>query len=124
MGGLRKLFGGGKKKEHVPHDFPVDERDRQAIDALTAQGVDLGAPVTVRHSLSLPNAGAIDLAKQRLAEHELQVEATADGAGVTATQRITLDIPTISRFRAQLTKFAERQGGTYGGWALVTENLA
>jgi hypothetical protein len=122
---LRRMFGGGRRRRAMGGEggeqaFPVDERDRSAVEGLKARGIDPSRPQRIRHTLTFANREGADEAAERLRGRgfDVQVESGAGDHGpvLVARQQTVLDLDAIAQIRGRLTRFAGRHGGEYEGW--------
>lgn len=102
----------------------LDAGDGAAVDAIAASGVDLAAPVLLRHVL---------LVREPAAAEALGAAVTADGydvrldtvdGGLTwivrASETALLTPVHVARARARFTSLASRHGAEYEGWEAAT----
>jgi regulator of ribonuclease activity B len=108
------LFGGDKRDLQDPADAEVVERLRK-------EGVDLRAPLEIRHVLSFDTEGAARRAALEFGESpewRVEVGRAADGPQwlFSLTHRAVVDLAAIKKLRSSFGGLAERNGGRYDGW--------
>jgi Regulator of ribonuclease activity B len=100
---------------------PPPSGDAQVLEQLRTAGVDLKAPLEIRHYLYFTTEGGA----RRLAlefgdtgEWRVEVRRAAQGPEwlFLLTHRTVIDLATIQGFRTSLTAMAARSGGRYDGW--------
>ena len=101
--------------------------DVAALAELTAGGVDLAAPVLVRHHLLLPGAAAVGEAARLLADEGYRVGPDERPvAGVPPAGLPVLAVRTeavtglgLAQERSRMAGLAQRLGGASTGWDLL-----
>jgi hypothetical protein len=100
---------------------PPPSGDAQVLEQLRAAGVDLKAPLEIRHSLYFETEGgarrvALELGDS--AEWRVEIRRAAQGPEwlFLLTHRAVIDLAAIQRLRTSLTEMAARNGGHYDGW--------
>lgn len=101
----------------------LESRDPAAADSFVlaqaaARGVDVERPLLVRHTLLLPDAGALGLAQELLAQDGYRTTVVADGPPlqVLAWRTQVLTALSASQERSRMAGLAQRLGGDVGGW--------
>nr|WP_269205099.1 ribonuclease E inhibitor RraB [Motilibacter aurantiacus] len=77
-----------------------------------------GAPLLVRHHLTLPAPEAVEQARRLVAEEGYALAAERDGAGWRA-RASRVEVPSglvLSRERSRMAGLAQRLGGDVAGW--------
>jgi hypothetical protein len=122
---FRRMLGGGRRRramggEGGERTFPIDDRDRAAIEGLKAQGIDPSRSQRIRHTLTFATREGADEAAERLRGRgfDVQVEGGAGDHGpvLVARQQTVLDLGSVAQIRGRLTRFADHHGGEYQGW--------
>ena len=112
MSVIRRLFGGDAEQ-------PGDG-DSQLIAKLIASGVDLSAPLTVEHFLTLPDERSARQIVAKLASTGGTVQLNPSIIGRSWAVRVTfpmiVTLERITAIREQLGSFAAEHGGEYTGW--------
>lgn len=104
----------------VGHAESVEAGDGAAVAAIAASGVDLAAPVHVRHVLLVNDPAAAEAlaAAVRADGYDVRLD-THDGGWtwiVRASETALLTPLHAARARARLTSLASRHGAEYEGW--------
>jgi hypothetical protein len=94
--------------------------DGAAVAAIAASGVDLAAPVLLRHVLLVHDPGAAETLRAAVAADGYDVRIDTHDGGwtwiVTGTETVLLTPLHAARARARFTSLASRHGATYDGW--------
>lgn len=98
-----------------------DPTDAQVVERLRGEGVDLKAPLEIRHVLSFETEGAARRAALEFGESpEWRIDvgrAAGDRQWLfSLTHRAVVDLAAIQKLRTSLSGLAERNGGKYDGW--------
>jgi hypothetical protein len=95
--------------------------DAQVLAQLRSAGVDLKAPLEIRHYLYFKQEGdarrlALEFGDSR--EWQVEVRRAAQGPEwlFLLTHRAVIDLAVIEGIRKSLTEMASRTGGEYDGW--------
>jgi hypothetical protein len=109
------LFRKGKSEP------PPTSGDAQVLEQLRTAGVDLKAPLEVRHYLYFQTEGgarrhALEFGDS--AQWQVEIRRAAEGPEwlFLLTHRAVIDLAAIQRLRTSLTEIAARNGGRYDGW--------
>ncbi|HEX6061940.1 MAG TPA: ribonuclease E inhibitor RraB [Candidatus Limnocylindria bacterium] len=107
-----------RKDKPEPEPAPGDA---QVLEQLRTAGVDLKAPLDIRHSLHFKQEGdarrlALEFGDSR--EWQVEVRRAAEGPEwlFLLTHRAVIDLKVIQGIRRSLTEMATRTGGRYDGW--------
>ena len=94
--------------------------DSAVLAEMAEAGVDLDAPLLVRHHLLLPDAAAVEEARRLLAQdgYDLVTEtgAVAPPVRVRATRTQVLTALSAAQERSRMAGLAQRLGGDVAGW--------
>ena len=103
--------------------YEAARADSAVLAEMTAAGVDVGAPLLLRHHLRLPDAEAVEEATRLLAQDGYRVVAEpGDGGGpagpfaVRASRTQVLTALSAAQERSRMAGLAQRLGGDVGGW--------
>jgi len=100
--------------------FDPARADSEVLAEAAARGVDLAAPLLVRHHVvALPDADAAEQARARLAQDGWAVvpdEAHARPLALLACRTEVLTAMSAARERSTMAGLAQRLGGDVGGW--------
>ena len=99
----------------------ADPADARVVERLRSEGVDLKAPLDIRHILSFDTEGAARRAALEFGESpdwQVEVGRAVDGPRwlFLLTYRAVIDLAAIRKLRASLSGLAERNAGQYDGW--------
>jgi hypothetical protein len=108
------LFGKDK-------NAPADPTDAQVLERLRSDGVDVKAPLDIRHILSFDTEGAARRAALEFGESPdwlVEVGRAVDGPEwlFLLTYRAVIDLAAIRKLRGSLSALAEANAGHYDGW--------
>ena len=100
---------------------PPDPADVQVVERLRSEGLDLTAPLEIRHVLSFETEGAARRAALEFGESpewKVDVGRAADGPVwlFVLSHRAVVDLAAIAQLRTSLRGLAERNNGQYDGW--------
>jgi hypothetical protein len=95
--------------------------DAQVLEQLRSAGVDLKAPLDIRHYLYFKQEGdarRLALEFGDSSEWHVEVRRAAEGPEwlFLLTHRAVIDLKVIQGIRTSLTEMASRTGGEYDGW--------
>ncbi len=109
-----------RKKASEPPAGSTDP-DAQVLAQLRAAGVDLKAPLEIRHYMYFAKEGEARRASLEFGDSpgwQVEVRPAAEGPEwlFLLTHRAVVDLAAIQRLRASLTEVAGRHRGQYDGW--------
>jgi hypothetical protein len=94
--------------------------DGEAVAAIAASGVDLSAPVLLRHVLLVHDPAAAEALRAAVAADGYDVRIDTHDGGytwiVTGSETVVLTPLHAAQARARFTSLASRHGATYEGW--------
>ena len=100
---------------------PPPSGDAQVLEQLRTAGVDLRAPLEIRHYLYFQTEGGarrLALEFGDGAQWQVEIRRAAQGPEwlFLLTHRAVIDLAAIQRLRTSLTQMAASNGGRYDGW--------
>lgn len=107
--------------------FDAARADSAVLAEMQAAGVDLSAPVLLRHHLLLPDEAAVEQARRLLAQDGYGLVAEpAESRGFSARPSRTQVLTALSaaQERSRMAGLAQRLGGDVEGWDALAPKAA